>query len=295
VDEFRAALTASIEETKTKKERERDLQEAIAQAERAGYVVHKPRPPEQETTTLDLSHLTGSDRLKLGIVSCTHFGSKHQQITALREFARYAEKAKVDAFIHAGDVQDGPHKRLRHPHEVFKHDYNAMLDYCVEALPRTRKPWYIIGGNHDRWWIDDGGPNIIKALCERRDDAIYLGQDLGYLNFRDTIIEVFHYDSGTAYAYSYKVQRHIESLDAARKPHVALVGNFHKFCALYYRNVFAVQLPAFQAQTPWMAAKSLVSEVAGVILDIGLHPKGLAPTTRLEVVHTFEPREDDWP
>jgi calcineurin-like phosphoesterase family protein len=280
----------------TKKEQAAQRAEAMHLLESEGYIVHKPRPPEEEVTTLDVTHLTSKDRLRLGIVACTHFGSKYQQLTALRDFCTYADRtARVDAFVHAGDLQDGPVKRHKNPHEVFKHDYDAMLDYAVDVLPRTRKPWHIIGGNHDGWWIDDGGPNLIKALCERRDDCTYLGQDLGYLRFKNTIIEVFHFDSGSAYAYSYKPQKHIESLDTRRKPHVSLIANFHKFCALYYRNVFTIQLPAFQAQTGWMARKSLVSEVAGVILDIGLHPKGLAPVTKIEAVYTYEPREKDWP
>jgi hypothetical protein len=178
---------------------ELDDEQIVRLAERAGYIVHKPRPPEEEVATLSIDHLTGKDRIRLGIVACTHFGSKYQQLTALREFCEYADRtAKVDAFVHGGDVEDGPVKRHRNPHEVFKHDYNVMLDYCVEVLPRTRKPWYIIGGNHDRWWIDDGGPNIVKALCEQRNDATYLGQDLGYLSFKDTLIEVFHYDARSA-------------------------------------------------------------------------------------------------
>ena len=275
---------------------ELDDEEIARLAERRGFIVSKPRPPEEDTATLSIDHLTGKDRLRLGVVACTHLGSKYQQLTALREFCRYADRsAKVDAFIHAGDVEDGPVKRHRNPHEVFKHDYNVMLDYCVEVLPRTRKPWYIIGGNHDRWWIDDGGPNIIKALCEQRDDTTYLGQDLGYLTFQDTLIEVFHYDAGTAYAWSYKLQKHVESLSPFNKPHVALVGNFHKYCSIFYRNVLAIQLPSFQAQTAWMVTKSLVSEVAGVIVDIGLAPKGLAPVTKIETVYTYEPRPDDWP
>lgn len=290
------AKTPELEPLLPKKDQERILTDALSTLEREGYVVHKPRPPESETKTLDIAHLTGKDRLRLAIVSCTHFGSKYQQLTALRDFCTYADRTrKVDAFVHAGDLEDGPVRRHKNPHEVFKHDYNAMLDYCIEVLPRTRKPWYIIGGNHDGWWLDDGGPNMIEALCEARDDATYLGQDLGYLRFKDTNIEVFHFDSGSAYAYSYKPQKHIESLDASRKPAVSLIGNFHKFCALYYRNVMAIQLPSFQRQTAWMVRKSLVSEVAGVILDIGLHPKGLAPATNIEVVYTYEPREDDWP
>lgn len=271
-------------------------EDAIHVLEQQGYVVHKPRPPGEETTTLDVSKLTSKDRLKFAVVSCTHFGSKYQQLTALREFCTYADKvAKVDAFIHAGDLEDGPVRRHKNPHEVFKHEFDSMLDYCTEVLPRTRKPWYVISGNHDDWWVDDGGPDIIKALCERRDDLTYLGRSLGYLKFKDTIIEVYHFDSGSAYAYSYKVQKHIESLSPERKPHVSLIGNFHKFCAVNYRGVLGIQLPAFQAQTSWMAKKSLVSEVAGVIVDIGLQPKGLAPVARIEVVSTYDPRENDWP
>jgi hypothetical protein len=266
-------------------------------AEERGYIIHKPRPPKLDVKTLSIDHLTGKGRIRLGIVSCTHFGSKYQQLTALREFCQYADKvAKVDAFVHGGDVEDGPVKRHRNPHELFKHEYNAMLDYSIEVLPKTRKPWYIIGGNHDGWWIDDGGPDLIKGLCDKRDDCTYLGQDLGYLKFKDTMIEVFHFDAGGAYAYSWKSQKHVESLDAARKPAVSLIGNFHRANILpRYRNVLAIQLPSFQAQTGWMARKSVVSEVAGVILDFEPHPKGIGPVVRFEIVSTYEPREDDWP
>ncbi len=264
----------------------------IAEAERRGYIVHKPAPPKAETLSID--HLTGRDRVRLAVVSCTHLGSRYQQLTALREFCAYAKRAKVDAFVHGGDIGDGPVARHRNPSEVFKHTYDASLDYIVETLPVTGKPWYVIAGNHDWWWDTDGGPDMIRALADRREDISYLGRGLGYLTFGDTRIEVTHLDTGSAYAYSYKAQKHIESLSVERRPHVSLIANFHKFCALWYRNVLALQLPSFQSQTPWMAGKSLVSEVAGVIVEVGLAPKGLAPVAKFEVVRTFEPRENDW-
>lgn len=264
----------------------------IARLERSGYIVHRPRPPAEEVTTVPLDELTGKERVRIAVVSCTHFGSKYQQLTALRRFMRYAKKA--DVWVHAGDLTDGPFKRHKNPHEVFKHDYQAMVEYAAEVLPKG-KPWYIIGGNHDRWYQTDGGPDIIRELADRREDVTYLGQDLGYLQLGDALIEVYHMDSGSAYAYSYKLQKHIESLDPRRKPHVSLVGNFHKFCLVHYRNVLGVMLPSFQSQTPWMASRSLVSEVGGVILDIGLSPKGLAPIVKVETVWTYEPMEGDWP
>jgi predicted phosphodiesterase len=267
-------------------------EEAIRILEQRGYIVQRPAPPKAETVAID--HLARGQRLRLAVVSCTHLGSRYQQLTALREFCAYAAKrAKVDAFVHAGDITDGPVKRHRNPHEVFKHTYDAALDYAAEVLPKGR-PWYVISGNHDDWYLEDGGPEFGRALAERREDVTYLGRSLGYLSVGETRVEVVHLNTGSAYAYSYKAQKHIESLSVQRRPHVSLIGNFHKFCALYYRNVLAVQLPSFQAQTPWMAGKSLVSEVGGVILDIGLAPKGLDPVARIEVVWTFEPREEDW-
>ncbi len=268
--------------------------ELIRLAEQRGFVIHKPQPIE--APVLDVSNITGKDRLRIGVVSCTHFGSKYQQLTALREFCEYADTvADVDLFVHAGDLEDGPGSRHKNPSEVFQHTYDAMLDYSAAVLPQTRKPWKIISGNHDDWWTIDGGPDLIKALCERRDDCEYLGKSLGYLRFRDTLIEVTHLNTGSAYAYSYKPQKHVESLSPERKPNVSLIGNFHKWCVLMYRNVLTVQLPSFQAQSSWMAGKSLVSEVAGVIIDIGLHNKGLAPLVKVESVYTFAPRANDWP
>lgn len=281
---------------KTKKQKAAELKAAIHLAESSGFMVHKPQPKDATARSITVDDLVGGERLKIAVVSCTHFGSKYQQPTALRDFCFYAaEEAGVDLFVHAGDFCDGPMDRHKNPSEVFLHEYDTMLDYMVDTLPMTGKPWKIISGNHDDWWTLGGGPDIVKAFCERREDAEYLGKSLGYMTYGSALIEVTHLNTGTGYAYSYKPQKHIESLDPMRKPNVALIGNFHKFCAIYYRNVLGIQLPSFQRQSAWMAGKSLVSEVGGVIFEIGLMPKGLAPATKFEVVYTFVPKVNDWP
>lgn len=282
----------ATEAQKTEKERRAD---AIADLEREGFVIHKPQPPEAITKTLDLTELRGKERVRFATVSCTHFGSKFQQPTALNEFVRYAKKQKVDYLIHGGDVTDGPFSRHKNPHEVFLHDYNRVVDYTVDKLPKVGIPWLMISGNHDDWHLLDGGPDIVKTVAGERDDITYLGRSLGYLNVGDFTIEVVHPNQGSAYAYSYRLQKHIESLSPDLKPNICFMGNFHKFCAVYYRNVLGLQLPSFQAQTPWMAGKSLVSEVGGIILEVGRGKRGLAPSSSFEVVYSYTPRPDDWP
>jgi 3',5'-cyclic AMP phosphodiesterase CpdA len=195
-------LEDTLKANRSQKQVREDLKESIAEVEQAGYVVQRPLPKDVSAHTLDLEHITGKDRLKLAVVSCTHLGSKYQQVTALRDFCEYAAKvAKVDAFVHGGDFGDGPTSRHKNPTEVFKHDYGASRDYLVDTLPRTGKPWYVISGNHDDWWLIDGGPDMIADVCDKRDDMTYLGRSLGYLTFKNTVIEVIHMDSGSAYAY----------------------------------------------------------------------------------------------
>src|SRR6266511_4125200 len=76
--------------------------ELIHLAEQRGYVIHKPRPIE--TPVLDVSSLTGKDRLKFAVVSCTHFGSKYQQLTALREFTQYADRDRKSTRLNSSHV-----------------------------------------------------------------------------------------------------------------------------------------------------------------------------------------------
>jgi len=290
-----AELDAELDKAKSRKQLDAERQAKIADLEREGFIVHKPRPPAHETVDLDPRSIRGSNRLRFGIVCCTHFGSKFQAKTSLQEFAAYAKTREVDYLIHAGDVTDGPFNRHNNPAEVFLHDFDRVVEYSAETLPNVAIPWLMIGGNHDSWWELGGGPDVIRALADQRDDITYLGQSLGYITLDDIVIEVVHPHQGSAYAYSYRLQKHIESLTPARKPSVCIMGNFHRYVSLFYRGVLGIQTPAFQRQSSWMANKSLVSEVGGIILEIGGHPKGIAPSMTLEVVYDFEPRDDDWP
>lgn len=269
--------------------------EAIELLEREGYVVHRPRPDEYSRVDLDPNLILGTGRLRVGVVSDTHLGSIYQQVTYLREFYSYCAVQGVDIILHAGDVTDGPFDRHKNPHEVFLHDWGAIRDYCVGVIPDIGVPQYVISGNHDDWWTLGGGADIVEAICGARDDLHYVGRSQGYVTVGPLTIELYHPHDGSAYAYSYKPQKHVESLAPENKPHISVIGNYHKFCAIDYRNVWTIQMPSFQAQSAYLRSRSLVSEVGGVILEVGLSAKGLAPSVRFEVVFYREPVEGDFP
>lgn len=275
-----------------------DTQSAIESLEQSGYTITKPQPLEP-VYKFDPDAIKGKDRIRLGIVSDTHLCSTYQQITALREFYEYAEKeVKVDAFLHAGDLSDGPHQAHRDaPYNLFRHGADSQREYIASEYPESKKTTYLIGGNHDYMHINQNGYDIVRDVCRERDDMEYLGsQHFAYIDFGKIRIQMVHPYKGGAYALSYNLQKYCEQLASERKPHMVLMGNFHRMCYLPgYRNIEAWQLPCFQAQTPFMAGKNIDPVVGGLILEFGQDPHGLAASIKSEVIRFPRIRPHDYP
>jgi len=85
-----------------------------------------------------------------------------------------------------------------------------------------------------------------------------------------------HPDGGTPYARSYRLQKIIEQLSPENKPNILVAGHLHIEAILpMYRNVLGIQLPCFQAQTPYLARKGLYPELGAWILEFGVDDKGM--------------------
>lgn len=269
----------------------------IRVAEQRGYIIHKPRPAIRPVTVFDDSRIRG-DRVRIAIISDTHFGSKYQQVTHLRTFLEYARKRKVHEILHIGDFSDGPFQRHKNPQEVWLHSFPSMVEYAssTQALPEIGIPYKHIDGNHDDWWADNGGPIFGEAIAAKRDDFEYLGSPNAFRRYGDILVELSHPNEGGAYALSYKLQKHIEGMPPEEKPHIYLAGNYHKAGHLpAYRNVEGFLVPAYQSRSHWMKGKRLASVVGGIILEFGIVTKGLAPSLNIEWVIERVPLNDDWP
>ena len=251
-------------------------EDVIRLAEERGYVIHKPMAPAREITVADTSRILG-DRVRIAVISDTHFGSKYQQPTLLRQFLLYAKSRGVSEILHIGDTGDGPFRRHHNPQDVWLHTFNSMVAYAssTEALPELDIPYYFIDGNHDDWWSDDGGPIFGEALCAKRDDFNYLGSPSALRRYGDVLLEMFHPNDGGAYALSYKLQRHIEGMSPEEKPNIHLAGNYHKAIHLPgYRNVEGFLVPAWMSRSHWMKGKSLVSVGAALSWSSASAPRG---------------------
>lgn len=252
------------------------------------------RPDRDRETPIDAPE--DIEHIRLGIVSDTHGGSRYEQLTALRQFYKDADDAKVDAFIHAGDVTQGSDRMHRGMElEVHAHGADAQTAYVVETYPqsRRRKKTYIMGGNHDASFAKDGGINVVRRIVGERPDMVYLGQDAAYLTIGRLRIYIIHPAGGGAYAKSYRGQKISESLPTDRNIRLLLIGHYHNEVYFRQKEMRVLQLPCFQSQYAWLAAKALHPDVGGIIADLWLTPDGSIKRFHHESI-AYPVLEEDW-
>lgn len=232
---------------------------------------------------------------KIGVISDTHFGSVVQQPTLTHLAYDYFKKQGVVMVINAGDLTDGDGTVYSgHLYELFLHGADKHVQYVVDNYPKANFPTKFINGNHDESFYKSAGMDVGKRITDKRPDLECLGLYGAYINIGNIKIYVMHPDGGGAYAQSYKLQKIVEKLPSGKKPHILIVGHYHNSSVLLsYRNVFCLQMPAMQAQTPFARRKGLSVEMGFVVLEITPDEKGIG-CIKLDYQPLFEPIEGDY-
>lgn len=215
---------------------------------------------------------------KIGLVSDTHFGSTKQQLTLLHRAYEIFEEEGVIMVLHAGDISDGDGTVYSgHRYEMFLHGADNNVKYIVENYPKAKFPTKFILGNHCESFYKSAGMDIGIAISEQREDLEYLGLYGAYIHIGKLRIYLMHGSSGGSYAQSYKCQKICEKFPSGdKKPHILILGHFHNSNILpSYRNIYAIQMPAMQGQTPFARKKGLACELGVVVLEITPNPKGI--------------------
>lgn len=220
------------------------------------------------------------DRYVFGIISCTHLGSRSQQLTALNHFVDELMEAGGRDLFHAGDIVQGSEKMHRGMvYEIFEHGASRQRDYAVENFPRrpglTTK---LISGNHCLSFGKDTGFSICEAICARRDDMEFCGDWMANFvlpgGFR---FKLRHGQGKMSYAISYKPQKLLEKWDRhVDPPHLFAVGHWHTPSFFpKYQGVDVMLLPAFQGQNNYVRSLGIeFSHVGGYICSYGLDEDG---------------------
>lgn len=230
------------------------------------------------------------DFMKILAISDSHLASKYDRLDILNYVYDEAIKKDVDFIVHCGDFTDGKSKRPEHVYELREISYEGQKEYCIDNYPKIDKPTYVIAGNHDLWWYKSTGSDIVKSICEERDDLIYLGSDIADLQVGQLKMRMIHGSKGNAYAMSYPLQRYMETISTKERPHILFRGHSHNSMFFTYQNMYAVQIPATIDQTPFARAQGMNTQRGVWWIDVEMIGKG-KPITIKPQLETFGERK----
>ena len=278
-----------------------DEQKLAAILSAKGYVVEKMTDDKMDRRFIITAKI--EREIKIGVVSDTHLGSKYQQLSHLWEFYQRCKKAGVKVILHCGDMIDGIGVYPGQEYEIFQHGLDAQVAYAVENYPRVDGiKTYVISGNHDYSFMKKAGADPLDIIAKQREDIVYVGAYGAYPEIAGLKIYLAHGRSGLGgigpYARSYKLQKMIEGFTPEAKPDFLFLGHYHTNCILpHYRNVFAIQMPCFQSQTPFERRNNLFPEIGGYILTLGLNDEGRKNNLALveyEYIPFYKMKERDY-
>lgn len=269
-------------------------QEVIAQLQAEGWTVTKDNKIHGHTVEVDLGRFAGKPS-KFAVLSCTHLGSRWQQITHLHTFYSYAYKQGVRTFLHCGDVVDGEKMHRGQEYGIFVHGADAQIRYAVKNYPKLKgAKTLMLAGNHDLSFWKNAGLNVVEAICDQRSDLEYVGADFAFVQMGTVSVGMHHSRGGVPYARSYRPQKIVEQTAPERKSNFLFIGHWHVQCLIPgYRNVNVASMGAFQAQTDFLQSLGLYPNVGGMIVTFVPDEHGLASAT-YEFVPFYQMIQNDY-
>lgn len=269
------------------------IREAIAELDMSGYnisdkVSHveltSDVPVNIDPHKIDVSKFKG-ETFTFGVTGDNHLCSKYSRLDVLEALFDIWEDRGVKYVFQCGNMIDGEARFNKHDLLVPPGLMN-QVDYFIENWPQRDgiKTLFVTGDDHEGWYQQREGIEIGRVMEDRarqagRDDLEYLGYMERNIIFGDKeepqVIRVMHAGGGTAYAISYTSQKLAESLQGGEKPHIMLIGHYHKYDVSYPRGVYTVQVGCTQDQSPFMRKKKLEAHIGGVTLEVTMGEDGL--------------------
>lgn len=245
---------------------------------RYGDVIVYTTNKETTTTFHEFRHYHDVEKvIRIGLISDTHIASRYWQKTYLQMAYHDFKKEGITRVYHCGDITDGMYtNRAGNIYEIYAYGFDEQKDEVVNNYPHEEGiDTYFITGNHDATHMMNGGANIGFAIEKERKDMHYLGHEFAKIWLTEKIdLDLVHPRDGTSYALSYKIQKRIDAMSGGSKPKIMAVGHYHKNFTMFYRNIHALSMASFQAQSPFLRGQGLVSDVGYTILEIKANANG---------------------
>jgi predicted phosphodiesterase len=224
---------------------------------------------KSSATTISKIHFEG-DVFKFGVTSDNHLGSKYERLDVLNAAYDTFEKQGITAVYNAGNMIDGEARFNKH--DIHKIGVENQVNYLVSVFPKRKgiTTYFVTGDDHEGWYTQREGIDVgrfveQRAIAKGRNDLKYLGHmehDLLIPKISGTLkIRIVHPGGGSAYAVSYTTQKLVESYSPGEKPHILIIGHYHKAEYLFYRGIHCLQAGTTMDQSPFMRKKRLAAHV----------------------------------
>jgi biotin operon repressor len=215
---------------------------------------------------------------QFGFTTDNHLCNKHSRLDVLNAAYNHFAAEGIKIVYNAGNILDGEAK-FNKTELVTAPGMDNQVDYFIEQFPYRSgiKTHFIAGDDHEGWYQQREGIEIGRYMALRaeqagRDDFEYLGYAEADVKLTygsgSSVMRVVHPGGGSSYAISYTDQKRVESYQGGEKPHIELVGHYHKFNHGYPREVHTLQGGCTCDQTMFMRKKRLQAHVGYSIIKI---------------------------
>lgn len=219
----------------------------------------------------------------------SHMGHSCYRPDILRKMIKDGAREKVDFFVNAGDSIEGMSGREGHIYELDYLGASAQLSFFAQEFKHFRNTVYSIEAqnSHGGWFKSKGntGLNIGEELERRSKHYKFIGYDEQDIVFANGLkLRLQHPGGGTAYAYSYKNQKYIESISGGQKPHVLITGHYHKAMYMFYRNIHSFNAGCLCDQTPFMKKIGTPAHIGYWIIDVNMYKQKNKGVERISMI-----------
>lgn len=226
-------------------------------------------------TVIPQNALVGK-KVKFGFVTDNHMGSRYERMDVLNALYDRFAKEGIDTVYNAGNVIDGEARFNKF--DIHTYGMENQCKYFADKYPQRKgiDTHFITGDDHEGWYVQREGVNIGKFMEQKakevgRTDLHYLGHMEHDVILKaphgQAIIRIVHPGGGSSYAISYTSQKLVESYAPGEKPHILLMGHYHKMEYNFIRGVYVVQGGCTMDQSPFMRKKRLDAHVGGWICE----------------------------
>lgn len=235
------------------------------------------------------------DTFKFGFVTDTHGGSNNEQLSSLHDMYDIFVAQGITNVFHAGDVTAGINMFRGQDRELYAHGCDEQEESVVNNYPkRDGITTYMIAGNHDYSFLTLAGRDVVKGICNSRNDLEYLGMMSGNIELANGLrIKLLHPDGGVPYSKSYRGQKINEALGRGENlPHIELLGHTHTSLYNPYLGIHDFMGGCFESQNTWEERKGLNPQIGGWIIEVNFKD-GFINRLQNEWIE-FKPKRDGW-